>query len=107
MHLTKIILTQCLDNFHLDLHCFPPQNQAKTKNPGSVSALKSGYQEEYCALKDINTRNFLPIFGIGKVRRLGSKPRLGSIQEPLRQVSQPKPAPPLPPKKASQDLGRK
>ena len=34
-----------------DLKCFSHLNQAKTKNPGTNSALKSGYPEELCALK--------------------------------------------------------
>ena len=38
-------------HFHSKRRSFPPPNQAKTKNPGTSSALKSGYPEEYCALK--------------------------------------------------------
>ena len=37
--------------FHPDLFCFSPPNQAKTNNPGNTSDLKSGHLEDYCLLK--------------------------------------------------------
>ena len=38
-------------DFHPKLRSFPPPKQAKTRNPGTNSALKNDYPEQYCALK--------------------------------------------------------
>ena len=50
-YVKELILTSSETYFVSKSEVSLPLNQAKTENPGTSSALKSGYPEEYLALK--------------------------------------------------------